>query len=189
MRSSSIKPVRSRTREPPPGWPISRFRAIFWGVLGRGTGRKRSGTPVGFIWVDSRGLATILDTFRAIFVHLGPDRLSETSTSVLSQQQTSVLSQQQTSVLSQQQTSVLSQQQISVLSSQKTTILSQLLCSLRRIIFFKPSKPILPATVGGNFAKRLQGPSSKRTPPLMEGGGAEHPWILLLWLLCIAALC
>ena len=39
------------------------------------------------------------------FGDLGPDPLSETSTSVLSQQQTSVLSQQQTSVLSQQQTS------------------------------------------------------------------------------------
>ena len=50
---------------------------------------------------DSQDLATILDPFRTIFDDLGPDRLSETSTSVLSQQQTSVLSQQKTSVLSQ----------------------------------------------------------------------------------------
>ena len=64
---------------------------------------------VGFIWVDSRGLATILDPFRTILDDLGPDGLSETSTSVLSQQQASVLSQQQTCVLSQQQTSFLSQ--------------------------------------------------------------------------------
>ena len=47
----------------------------------------------------------------------------------------------------------------------KTSILSQLVWSLRRIIIFSPSKLILPATVGGNFAKRLQEPSSKRTRP------------------------
>ena len=57
---------------------------------------------VGFTGTDSQDLATILDPFLTIFVDLGPDRLSETSTSVLSQQQTSLLSQQQTSLLSQQ---------------------------------------------------------------------------------------
>ena len=77
--------------------------------FGRGTDPKRLEMAVGFIWVNSRGLATILDPFRTILDDLGPDGLSETSTSVLSQQLTSVLSQQQTSALSQQQTSVLSQ--------------------------------------------------------------------------------
>ena len=108
--------LRSRTWEPPSGQADFGLPALFSQVLGRGTCRKRSGTAVGFIWVDSRGLATILDPFRTIFVHLRPDRLSETSTSVLSQQQTSVLSQQQTSVLSQQQTRPLWQEQKSVLS-------------------------------------------------------------------------
>ena len=74
----------------------------------------------GFTGADSQDLATILEPFRAIFIDLGPDRLSETSTSVLSQQQTSVLSQQQTSVLSQQQTPVLSQQKASISMVQKT---------------------------------------------------------------------
>ena len=78
---------------------------------------------------------------------------------------TSVLSQQQTSVLSQQQTSVLSQQQTSVLSQQKTSILSQLVCSVGRTSFFRSPKLIWPASVGGNLAKRLQEPKSKRTPP------------------------
>ena len=50
----------------------------FWGVLGRGTGRKRLGSTVGFIWADSQDLATILDPLRTIFADLGPDRLSET---------------------------------------------------------------------------------------------------------------
>ena len=50
----------------------------FWGVLGRGTGRKRFGSTVGFIWSDSQDLATILDPFRTIFANLGPDRVSET---------------------------------------------------------------------------------------------------------------
>ena len=63
----------------------------------------------GFMGTDSHVLATILDPLRIIFDDLGPDGLSETSTSVLSQKHTSVLSQQQPSVLSQQQTSVLSQ--------------------------------------------------------------------------------
>ena len=96
----------------------------FWACFGRfwaaGPVAKGLGAAVGFIWKDSRGLATILNPFRTIFVYLGPDSLSETSTSVLSQQQTSVLSQQHTSVLSQQQTSVLSQQKTSILSQQKT---------------------------------------------------------------------
>ena len=50
----------------------------FGGGLGRGTGRKRFGSTVGFIWVDSQDLATILDPFRTIFADLGPDRLSAT---------------------------------------------------------------------------------------------------------------
>ena len=48
------------------------------GVLGRGTGPKRE-EMAGRTWgVDSQDLATILDPFRAIFVDLGPDRLSAT---------------------------------------------------------------------------------------------------------------
>ena len=43
-----------------------------WDFLGRGTGPKRFGTTVGFVWVDSQDLATILDPFRAILVILGP---------------------------------------------------------------------------------------------------------------------
>ena len=45
-------------------------------VLGRGTGPKREEMAVACSGVDSQGLATILDPFRAIFVDLGPDRLS-----------------------------------------------------------------------------------------------------------------
>ena len=71
----------------------------------------------GFTEADSQDLRTIFDD-------LWPDRLSETSTSVLSQWQTFVLSQQQTSVLPQQQTSVLSEQKTSVLSHQQTKMIS-----------------------------------------------------------------
>ena len=46
--------------------------ARFWQGFGHRTGPKGSGTAVGFIWADSRGLATILDPFRAILVILGP---------------------------------------------------------------------------------------------------------------------
>ena len=94
-----------------PGMGRSGLLGLFWEVLGRGTGPRGEEMAGGFTGTDSQDLATILEPFRFIFDDLGPDGLSETSTSVLSQQQTSVLSQQQTSVLSQQQTSVLSQQQ------------------------------------------------------------------------------
>ena len=56
----------------------SSVSALFWQVFGRGTGPKRFEMAVGFIWVDSRGLATILDPFRGILSDLGPDQLSET---------------------------------------------------------------------------------------------------------------
>ena len=46
--------------------------ARFWQGFGHRTGPKGSGTAVGFIWTYSRGLATILDPFRAILVILGP---------------------------------------------------------------------------------------------------------------------
>ena len=68
----------SRTQGRRPGTGRSGVSGLFWQVWDRGTGPKRLGTAVGFMWVDSRGLATILDPFRTIFVHLGPDRLSET---------------------------------------------------------------------------------------------------------------
>ena len=48
--------------------------------------------------------------------------------------------------------------------------------------FFRPPKPIWPATVGGNLAKRLQEPSSKRTPPhgeAMAKPWPSHPWLRL----------
>ena len=63
--------LRSRTQGPRPGTGKSTVSAIFSQVFGRGTGPKRSEMAVGFIWVDSRGLATVLDPFRAIFADLG----------------------------------------------------------------------------------------------------------------------
>ena len=46
--------------------------------LGRGTGPRGEKMAAAFTGTDSEVLATILDPFRAIFVDLGPDRLSET---------------------------------------------------------------------------------------------------------------
>ena len=45
---------------------------------GRGTGPRGLEMAVAFTGVDSQVLATILDSFHAIFDDLGPDRLSET---------------------------------------------------------------------------------------------------------------
>ena len=45
------------------------------GIFGRGTDPRGSGTAVGFIWDASRGLATILDPFRGIWVILGPSTI------------------------------------------------------------------------------------------------------------------
>ena len=47
-------------------------------VLGRGTGPRGEKMAAACLGLDSQDLATILDPFRAIFVDLGPDRLSET---------------------------------------------------------------------------------------------------------------
>ena len=47
-------------------------------VLARGTGPKREEMAGRSPGTDSQDLATILDPFRAIFVDLGPDRLSGT---------------------------------------------------------------------------------------------------------------
>ena len=47
-------------------------------VLGRGTGPRGEKMAAACPGVDSQDLATILDPFRAIFVDLGPDRLSAT---------------------------------------------------------------------------------------------------------------
>ena len=47
-------------------------------VLGHGTGPKGEEMAAACPGVDSQDLATILDPFRAIFVDLGPDRLSAT---------------------------------------------------------------------------------------------------------------
>ena len=49
-------------------------------IFGCGTGPKRLELVVGFIWVDSRCLAGILDPFRIILRNFGPDRLPETLT-------------------------------------------------------------------------------------------------------------
>ena len=46
--------------------------------LGRGTGPRGEEMAGRFTGTDSQDLATILDPFRAIFVDLGPDRLSAT---------------------------------------------------------------------------------------------------------------
>ena len=81
----------------PPTTVEGELFARFW----CGTGPKGLGAAVRSIWVDSRGLATILDPFQTIFADLGPDR----QTSAVETGQMSVLSQQQTSVLSQQKTS------------------------------------------------------------------------------------
>ena len=70
--------LRSRTQGPRPGTGQSSVSALFEQVFARRTGPKRSEMAVGFIWVDSRGLATVLAAFRAIFANLGPDRLPET---------------------------------------------------------------------------------------------------------------
>ena len=45
--------------------------------LGRGTGPRGLEMAAACPGADSQDLATILDPFRAIFVDLGPDRLSE----------------------------------------------------------------------------------------------------------------
>ena len=45
-------------------------------VLGRGTGPRGEKMVGRSLGVDSQDLATILDSFRAIFINLGPDRLS-----------------------------------------------------------------------------------------------------------------
>ena len=47
-------------------------------VLGRGTAPKGEKMAAACLGVDSQDLATILDPFQAIFVDLGPDRLSAT---------------------------------------------------------------------------------------------------------------
>ena len=75
---SSYYNLRSRTREPTPGQADFEVSGRFGGFLGHGTGPKRREMAVGFIWVDSQDLATILDPFRTIFGNLGPDPLSET---------------------------------------------------------------------------------------------------------------
>ena len=49
-------------------------------VLGRRTGPRGEKMAGGSPGVDSQDLATILDPFGAIFVNLGPDRLSATAT-------------------------------------------------------------------------------------------------------------
>ena len=46
--------------------------------LGRGTGPRGEKMARGSPGTDSQDLATILEPFRAIFVELGPDRLSAT---------------------------------------------------------------------------------------------------------------
>ena len=56
----------------------------FWGFVSFSVGfgpqdwSERWEAAVGFIWVDSQDLATILDAFRTILADLGRDRLSET---------------------------------------------------------------------------------------------------------------
>ena len=47
-------------------------------IWGRGTGPGGEKMAAACPGTDSQDLATILDPFRAIFIDLGPDRLSET---------------------------------------------------------------------------------------------------------------
>ena len=66
--------------DPPAGRraAVGPILVIFWRVLGRGTGPRGLEMAAACLGFDSQVLATILDPFRAIFVDLGPDRLSET---------------------------------------------------------------------------------------------------------------
>ena len=49
-----------------------------WTRFGRGTNPRGEEMAAACLGTDSQVLATILDPFRAIFVDLGPDRLSAT---------------------------------------------------------------------------------------------------------------
>ena len=65
------------SRRRAPGRPSREF-GLYLTVLGRGTGPRGENMAGRFMGTDSQHLATILDPFRAIFVNLGPDRLSAT---------------------------------------------------------------------------------------------------------------
>ena len=109
--------LSSRTRE---GWPRPadfQVSALFWQVFGRGTGPKRSEMAVGFIWVDSRGLATILDPFRPILVILGP-------TPYLRLQHLSCLNSRHLSCLSSRHLSCLNSRHLSCLNRRHLSCLN-----------------------------------------------------------------
>ena len=136
-------------------------------VLGRRTcprGEKMAGR---FTGTDSQDLATILDPFGNIFVDLGPDRLSATCTFETSETSTLCVETRQMSVLATEDICPVSAADICPVSTADIW-LSQLVCSLWRITFFRPPKPILPASVGIHFAKRCQELKSKRTRPLVD---------------------
>ena len=125
--------LRSRTQGPWLGTSQSNVSALFWQVFGRGTGPKRSEMAVGFIWVDSRGLATILDPFRAILVILGPTPYLRRQQSELLGQDISLLFQQRRCVLLKQDRCVLLKQDRCVLLKQdRSVLLKQDRCLLLR---------------------------------------------------------
>ena len=91
--------------------------ARFWQGFGHRTGPKGSGTAVGFIWADSRGLATILDPFRAILVILGP-------TPYLRLQHLSCLNSRHLSCLSSRHLSCLNSRHLSCLNRRHLSCLN-----------------------------------------------------------------
>ena len=113
--------LSSRTREEWPRPADFRVSALFWQVFGHGTGRKRFGTAVGFIWVDSRGLATFLDPFRAILVILGP-------TPYLRRQQSELLGQDRLLLFQQRGSVLLKQDRCLLLRKHKCLSSSHLAC-------------------------------------------------------------
>ena len=92
--------------------------ARFWQGFGHRTGPKGSGTAVGFIWADSRGLATILDPFRAILVILGP-------TPYLRLQHLSCLNSRHLSCLSSRHLSCLNSRHLSCLNRRHLSCLNR----------------------------------------------------------------
>ena len=76
---------------------------------GRGTARKRFLSTVGCSGLDSQGLATILDPFRAIFIDLGPGRqMSAVETGQMSSVETGQMSSVETGQISAVETGQMS---------------------------------------------------------------------------------
>ena len=96
----------------------SRVSARLWQGFGHRTGPKGFGTAVGFTWADSRGLATLLDPFRAILVILGP-------TPYLRLQHLSCLNSRHLSCLSSRHLSCLNSRHLSCLNRRHLSCLNR----------------------------------------------------------------